>query len=50
MPTQPTPAAIESSIEIDAPPARIWEIVSEVRNAPQWSSQARKVFAFGPAT
>lgn len=33
------------SIEIDAPPARVWEIVSEVRNAPQWSSQARKVFA-----
>ena len=33
------------SIEIDAPPARVWEIVSEVRNAPRWSSQARKVFA-----
>lgn len=40
-----------SSIEIDAPPARVWEIVSDVRNAPRWSSQARKVFAgTGPTT
>ena len=43
-------APIESSIEIDAPPARVWEIVSEVRNAPQWSSQAVKVYASGGAT
>lgn len=50
MPTQPTPAAIESSIEIDAPPARVWEIVSEVRNAPQWSDQAVKVLALGGRT
>ncbi|WP_295647706.1 SRPBCC family protein [uncultured Dietzia sp.] len=33
------------SIEIDAPPARVWELVSEVRNAPRWSTQARKVLA-----
>src|SRR5699024_882326 len=43
-------APIESSIEIDAPPARVWEIVSEVRNAPQWSSQAVKVLALGGRT
>ncbi|HMT50617.1 SRPBCC family protein [Dietzia sp. UBA5065] len=42
--------AIESSIEIDAPPARVWEIVSEVRNAPQWSSQAVKVIPLGGRT
>lgn len=36
-----------NSIEIDAPPARVWQIVSEVRNAPQWSGQAHKVFATG---
>lgn len=43
-------APIESSIEIDASPARVWEIVSEVRNAPQWSSQAVKVIALGGRT
>lgn len=41
---------IEISIEIDATPARVWELVSEVRNAPQWSSQAAKVFATGGRT
>ena len=51
MPTESAPVStIESSIEIDAPPARVWEIVSEVRNAPQWSSQAVKVFATGGRT
>lgn len=44
------PRTIESTIEIDAPPARVWEVVSEVRNAPQWSSQAYKVIAFGGRT
>ena len=43
MTTANTPAGIESSIEIDAPPARVWEVISDVRNAPQWSSQAVKV-------
>lgn len=42
--------ADEDAIEIDAPPARVWEIVSEVRNAPQWSSQAVKVLALGGRT
>lgn len=50
MTTEPTTGPIESSIEIDAPPARVWEIVSEVRNAPQWSDQAVKVLALGGRT
>ena len=37
-------------VEINAPVERVWELISEVRNAPQWSSQARKVFAFGAGT
>lgn len=41
---------IESSIEIDAPPARVWEVISEVRNATEWSSQAWKIFALGGRT
>ncbi len=51
MSTESTPAAqLEHSIEIDAPPAQVWEIVSEVRHAPQWSDQATKVFATGGRT
>lgn len=51
MPAEPAaPSSIESSIEIDAPPARVWEVISDVRNAPQWSSQAVKVFALGGRT
>lgn len=51
MTTEPaTAGAIESSIEIDAPPARVWEVVSEVRNATQWSSQAHKIIALGGRT
>ena len=37
-------------VEINAPVERVWELISDVRNAPQWSSQARKVFAFGGTT
>src|SRR5690606_19109669 len=44
------PDTIESSIEIDAPPARVWEVISDVRNATQWSSQAFKVIALGGRT
>lgn len=50
MTTDSSPAAIESSIEIDAPPARVWEVISDVRNATQWSSQAWKIFALGGRT
>ncbi|AWH93032.1 SRPBCC family protein [Dietzia lutea] len=51
MPTEPAAAgAIESSIEIDAPPARVWEVVSEVRNATEWSSQAWKILSPGGRT
>ena len=50
MPTESAPAAIESSIEIDAPPARVWEVVSEVRNATEWSSQAWRIFSPGGRT
>lgn len=45
-----SPAEIHSSIEIDAPPARVWEVISDVRNATQWSSQAVKIIAPGGRT
>lgn len=51
MSTESAPAgAIHSSIEIDAPPARVWEVISDVRNATQWSSQAVKIIAPGGRT
>lgn len=51
--SEPAPESVTTpgkSIEIDVPPARVWQIVSEVRNAPQWSGQAHKVFATGGPT
>lgn len=41
------PEHIENSIEINASPQRVWEIVSEVRNAPEWASNTARVFTFG---
>lgn len=41
---------IHNSIEIDAPPARVWEVISDVRNATQWSSQAVKIISPGGRT
>lgn len=38
---------IEAEIEIDAPPAKVWSLVSELRNMPRWSPQCRKVFVRG---
>ena len=37
-------------VRINAPVERVWALISDVRNAPQWSSQARKVFAIGAGT
>lgn len=51
MSNESTPVrSIEDAIEIDAPPARVWEVISDVRNATQWSSQAWKILALGGRT
>ena len=42
-------APIEASIEIDAPPAEVWELVSDLRNMPRWSPQCRKTIVRGGA-
>ena len=44
---QPTASQIENTIEIDATPQRVWEIVSDLAKAPEWSDQAWKVFPIG---
>lgn len=43
-------ASIEGSIEIDATPQRVWEIVSDIRNATEWADQTARVFALGRGT
>lgn len=40
-------APIEASIEIAAPPAAVWELVSDLRNMPRWSPQCRKTIVRG---
>jgi uncharacterized protein YndB with AHSA1/START domain len=40
-------APIEASIDIAAPPARVWGLVSDLRNMPRWSPQCRKTFVRG---
>ena len=38
---------IESSVEIAAPPARVWELVSDLRNISRWSPQTARSFVRG---
>jgi len=42
-------APIEASIEIAAPPAAVWELVSDLRNMTRWSPQCRKTIVRGGA-
>lgn len=35
-------APIEAAIDIDAPPAAVWAVVSDLRNMPRWSPQTAK--------
>lgn len=41
-------ALLQARIDIDAPPARVWELVSDLRLMPRWSPQCRVMKAFGP--
>ena len=40
-------APIEASIEIAAPPARVWGLVSDPRNYSRWSPQTKKTIVRG---
>ena len=42
-------APIEASIEIAAPPAKVWDLVSDLTNMPRWSPQCRKTIVRGGA-
>lgn len=39
---------LKAEIEIDAPVARVWSLVSDVSNMPKWSPQCRVMKALGP--
>lgn len=38
---------IEGSIDIDAPPSRVWEVVSDLRRMGEWSPQCKKMIIRG---
>lgn len=40
-------APIEATVEIDAPPARVWSLVSDLRNMARWSPQCVRTFVRG---
>lgn len=39
---------LQTEIEINAPVAKVWELVSDVSRMPQWSPQCRVMKALGP--
>lgn len=49
MTTNPTEfAQLEESIEIDAPPAQVWALVTDLPRMASWSPQVVKTFVKGP--
>jgi uncharacterized protein YndB with AHSA1/START domain len=41
-------APIEATLEIAAPPAKVWALVSDLRNMARWSPQVVKTFVKAP--
>ncbi|MCW2516779.1 MAG: hypothetical protein JWR11_5821 [Mycobacterium sp.] len=39
---------LQAQIDIDAPPAKVWALVSDFKRMPQWSPQCKLMKAFGP--
>lgn len=39
---------LQAQIDIDAPPSKVWDLVSDLRLMPRWSPQCRVMKAFGP--
>ena len=39
---------LQAEIQIDAPVAKVWELVSDLRRMPEWSPQCRAMKMFGP--
>ncbi|HEX5255948.1 MAG TPA: SRPBCC family protein [Mycobacterium sp.] len=39
---------LQAHVDIDAPVAAVWELISDLRRMPQWSPQCRWMKPFGP--
>lgn len=39
---------LQAHIDIEAPPAKVWALIADLRRMPQWSPQCRWMKAFGP--
>jgi uncharacterized protein YndB with AHSA1/START domain len=39
---------LQAQIDIDAPAAKVWELISDVRRMPEWSPQCRWMKTLGP--
>lgn len=39
---------LQAQIDIDAPPATVWKLVSDLKLMPKWSPQCRRMKALGP--
>jgi uncharacterized protein YndB with AHSA1/START domain len=47
MTPQPAPRPLTATLDVAAPPARVWEVVSDVRRTPEWSPECRRVVPLG---
>lgn len=43
-----SPSDLTATVTIEAPPARVWELVTDVRRMAEWSPQVRRSFVAGP--
>ena len=39
---------LQAKIDIEAPPAKVWALIADLRQMPRWSPQCRAMKAFGP--
>jgi uncharacterized protein YndB with AHSA1/START domain len=47
MTDKPAPAPISATVEIEASPDAVWQIVSDLRRMPEFSPELRKAFVIG---
>jgi uncharacterized protein YndB with AHSA1/START domain len=39
---------LQTQVDIDAPPSKVWALISDLRRMPEWSPQCRWMKPFGP--
>jgi uncharacterized protein YndB with AHSA1/START domain len=47
MARQAAPRPLTASLDVAAPPARVWDVVSDVRRTGEWSPECRRVLVLG---